>query len=121
MIMKLPSEVELISHFSRHLGGRFQEAGVRIQFQYNEIPGIHFKVALSEEYRAPILRGLKEGMAIHFPDFPENGSVWITEVIEHEVNSCEHAFYLAARLVVEQASSLASLDKVSHATVTPSA
>jgi hypothetical protein len=70
MTISLPGEVELITHFSRHLGPRFEAAGVRVQFHYNQIPGIHFKTEPSEEYREAIVRGLSEGMALHFPEFP---------------------------------------------------
>jgi len=45
-------------------------------------------------------------MALHFPNFPANGSIWITEVIEHEIEACEAAFYRAARSIIEQAYSL---------------
>jgi len=118
MTIRLPGEVELISHFSRHLGPRFESAGVRVQFHYNQIPGVHFKAEPSEEYRAAILRGLREGMALHFPEFPQSGSVWVTEVVEHEVDSSARAFYLAARLVIEQACSLGTLSRAQQ-TVQP--
>lgn len=109
MSIKSPGEVELISHFRRHLGPRFESAGLRVQFHYNQVPGIHFKAEPSEEYRVVILQGLKDGMALHFPNFPESGSVWITEVVEHEADSSAVAFYKAARLVIEQAASLVTL------------
>jgi hypothetical protein len=104
-----PGEVELVSYFSRHLGPRFEAAGLRVQFHYNQQPGIHFKVEPSEEYREAILKGLREGMALRFPDFPSTASIWITEILEDEVASSQRAFYKAARLVVDQANSLCDL------------
>ena len=98
-----PAEVELMSHFNRHLGPKFEAAGLRGQFHYNQEPGIHCKSEPSVEYRAAILAGLQEGMALRFPDFSSTASLWVTEVIEHEVESSQQAFYKAAQLVIEQA------------------
>lgn len=76
-------------------------------FHYNQAPGIHFKAAVSEEYREAILKGIKDGMSIRFPDFPATGSIWITEVTEHPVDSSQIAFYQAARCAIEEAYALA--------------
>ena len=105
----LPGETELVSEFSRHVGPKIEAAGLRIQFHYNQEPGISFKAQPSAEYRAAILQGLQEGMAMRFPDFLSSGSVWVTEVMEHEIDSSSNAFYKAARLVIEQAYALANL------------
>jgi hypothetical protein len=104
-----PGQIELVSYFRKHLGPRFDSAGLRVQFHYNQEPGIHFKVKTSEEYRDAIMKGLLEGMALRFPDFPGTGSIWITEIMEDKVSSSWRAFYLAARLVIEQAYSLVEL------------
>ena len=103
--------MELYSYFSIHHGPRYSAAGLRVQFHYNQVPGIHFKVAPPEEYRAAILRGLQEGLALRFPEFPSSGSLWVTEVTVHEVDSSEQAFYRVARLVIDQAHSLANTAK----------
>jgi len=79
---------------------------LRVQFHYNQKPGVHFKVQPREEYREAILRGIDDGMAARFPSFPSTGSIWITEVLEDEVDSNERAFYNAGRLVIEQAYAL---------------
>jgi hypothetical protein len=47
-------------------------------------------------------------MALRFPDFPETGTVWVVDVKVDQVESSRRAFYRAARLVIEQAFSLAS-------------
>ncbi|MDB6037645.1 MAG: hypothetical protein JWM99_1486 [Verrucomicrobiales bacterium] len=108
-IPKTPGEIELYSYFSQHFGARYEAAGLRVQFHYKQAtPGIYFKVSVSEEYRNEILQGIQVGMASRFPEFPATGSIWITEVTEHEVNSCPRAFYRAALAVVDQAYSLAS-------------
>jgi hypothetical protein len=104
-----PGQVEVYGHFSKHLGPRYMAAGLRLQFHDNQIPGIHFKVAVSEEYREAITKGIEDGMSFRFPDFPETGSVWITEATEHPVDSSRWAFYLAARCVIEQAYALTQL------------
>jgi hypothetical protein len=83
-----------------------ESAGLRVQLQYNQKPGVHFKVEPPEEYRAAILRGIDEGMAARFPDFPKTGSIWITEVLDDKVDSCERAFYKAGRLIIEQSYAL---------------
>jgi hypothetical protein len=106
-----PGELEVYSYFSLHLGPRYHAAGLRIQFHYNQIPGIHFKVAAPDEYRDAILKGIEDGMASRFPQFPDTGSIWITEITNHEVYSSQHAFYNAGRLVVDQAYSLAEIRK----------
>ena len=102
-----PGEIELYSHFSQHLGPKFEAAGLRVQFHYNQTPGIHFQVPATDKYRAAITRGIQEGMTSRFPDFLSTGSVWVTEITEHEIDSCEHAFYRAGRSVIEQAYALA--------------
>ena len=83
-----------------------ESAGLRVQFHYNQLPGIHFKAQPHEEYRNAILKGIEEGMAARFPDFPKTGSVWISEIIDNQIDSCELAFYRAGLLVIEQAYSL---------------
>lgn len=104
-----PGEVEHSSFYSAHLGPRFESAGLRVQFHSNQEPGFHFKAQVSEEHKAAILRGLQDGLALHFPDFPATASVWITEVAEHEIHSSSAAFYNVARLVIEQAAGLLKL------------
>ena len=99
----------MFGRYSIHLGPRFEAAGLRIQFHYNQTPGIHFKTEPPAEYRDSILRGLRDGLASRFPEFPATGSVWILEIAEHEVDSSQRAFYRAARMVIDQAFSLACL------------
>jgi hypothetical protein len=102
----LPGEIEISCFYRNHLGPRMEAAGLRVQFHYNQKPGIHFKVKPCEEYRSAILKGIEEAMAARFPDFPKTGSIWITEILDNEIDSCERAFYRAGRLVIEQAYSL---------------
>lgn len=92
-----------------HLGGRFQSAGLRVQFHYNQVPGIHFKVEPPAEYAEAILNGLQNGLACDFPEFPLTASVWINEVIVHDVASSEAAFYRAGLLVIRQALALVEI------------
>jgi hypothetical protein len=93
MPLTKPGELEIYSYYRQHLGPTMESAGLRVQFHYNQTPGIHFKVNPSKEYRSSILKGIEEGMASRFPDFPTTGSIWITEVLEHEVYSSTRAFY----------------------------
>ena len=102
-----PGQLEVYGYFKKHLGPRLMSAGLRLQFHYNQAPGIHFKAAVSEEYREAILKGIKDGMSIRFLDFPATGSIWITEVTEHPVDSSQIAFYQAARCAIEEAYALA--------------
>ncbi|MFZ2956263.1 MAG: hypothetical protein WA705_05185 [Candidatus Ozemobacteraceae bacterium] len=103
-----PGEIELYSYFNQHLGPRCEAAGLRLQFHYNQTPGIHFRVPVAEPYRVAISRGIQEGLALRFPHFPVTGSIWITEITEHEVYSCERAFYRAGLSIIEQAYALAA-------------
>jgi hypothetical protein len=48
-------------------------------------------------------------MTSRFPDFMPAGSIWVTEVIAHEVDSSQRAFYRAGRLVVDQAYSIGEI------------
>ena len=105
----IPGEVGHYAQYSKHLGPRYEGAGLRIQFHYNQVPGIHFKTSPPEEYREAILKGLQEGLAVRFPDFPSSASVWVTEIAAHEVDSSQMAFYKVARLVIEQAYSLRTM------------
>lgn len=114
-----PGEVEHFSSFNQHLGSRFQSAGLRVQFHYNQIPGIHFKVEPPAEYADAILEGLRHGLDLHFPSFPSTGSVWVNEVIVDEVSSSRAAFYRAALLVIHQASALAEIMEASASSATP--
>ena len=74
-----------------------------MQFHYNQVPGIHFKAEVPSEYREAILKGLRDAMALRFPEFPKSASIWITRVEVHEVDSSRVAFCQVARMVVEQA------------------
>jgi hypothetical protein len=104
-----PGEVEHYAYFSTHLGARFQSAGLRVQFHDNQVPGIHFKVAPPAEYEDAILKGLQDGLDRYFPEFPATASVWIKEIVVHEVYSSREAFYRAALLVIRQALTLVDI------------
>jgi hypothetical protein len=106
LLWRNPGEVEIFAQFNIYLGPRFEAAGLRVQFHYNQTPGIHFKVDPPEEYRGRSLKGIEEGMVARFPNFPSSGRIWITEIAEHEVDSSQRAFYRAGRLVIDQAYSL---------------
>jgi len=110
-----PGEIKVTASYSRHLGPRFEAAGLTLQFHYNQTPGVHFKVDAPALYRNSILKGIEDGMASRFPNFPSTGSIWITEIIEHPVDSCEVAFYRAARSAVEQAYFLPTVTYASQA------
>jgi hypothetical protein len=109
-----PGELEICAYFRAHLGPRFEAARLRVQFHYNQPPGIHFKAESPEEYRAAIIRGIKEGLALRFPMFPSSGTIWITEVIVHEIDSSQRAFYRALRLAIDQAHSLCEVAEGEH-------
>lgn len=109
MPLNHPGEVEHYAFFNAHLGPRFQSAGLRVQFHYNQVPGIHFAVEPPAEYAEAILKGLRDGLIRYFPDFPDSGSVWVKEVTVHEVSSSQAAFYRAGLLVVHQALSLVEI------------
>ena len=106
MTSKVPGELKVSGYFWKHLGGYCAAAGLRIQFEYNQTPGIHFKVEPPEEYGQWILKGLQDGMALRFPEFPPTGSIWITEIQADPVDSSPRAFYQAGRMVIDQALSL---------------
>lgn len=111
MPLNHPGEVEHYAFFSQHLGPRFQSAGLRVQFHYNQTPGIHFIVQPPEEYVEAIKKGLSHGLTRYFPNFPEAGSVWVTEVTVHDVDSSQAAFYRAGLLVMSQAFALAEISE----------
>jgi len=106
-----PGEIELFTHYRRHLGPRFDRAGLRLRSHYNQQPGIQFHVPVSSAYRAAIIRGIEQGMAKRFPDFPTTGSIWVHEIVEDDVESSEHAFYTVARAAIEQAYTIASVGR----------
>jgi hypothetical protein len=101
-----PGEVELYCFYKQHLGPCMESAGLRVQFHYNQAPGIHFRVQPRDEFRQAILQGIEDGLAERFPDFPPTGAIWIKEITEHESDSSARAFYRAGRLVVDQAYAL---------------
>lgn len=104
-----PGDLEVYSQFSQHLGPRFEAPGLSVQFHWIQLPGLHFKVRSEPDYEAAIQQGITEAMAAHFPDFPKKGSIWVTKITAHEIDSSVRAFYLAAQLVIEQAYSLRAL------------
>ena len=101
-----PGELELAVSFRKHLGGHFAAASLRIQFHHNQTPGIHFKVAVPTEFQDAIRAGLRDGVAVRFPNFPANASIWVLDVEVDPVDSSWRAFYCAARLIIDQASAL---------------
>jgi hypothetical protein len=104
--MNAPGPVEVYGRYRKHLGPRYEAAGLGIQFHYNQAPGVSFRVEPPGQYRGAILRGIADGMTERFPDFPSSGSIWIIEISEDEIDSSEQAFYRAARMVVDQAFAL---------------
>jgi hypothetical protein len=100
----LPGEVEIEAYFRAHQV-RMVSAGLRIQFHHNQPPGIHFKVEPPREYRAAIVRGIQDGLALRFPDLPDGASVWVTGITADPVESSSATFYQVARMVVDLAHS----------------
>ena len=113
-----PGELEVYGYFSAHLGPRSVAAGLRIQFLYNQSPGIHFKAQPPEEYRDSIVKGLLDGLAVRFPEL-SSASIWITEVTAHAVDSSQRAFYRAARMAIDQAFSLVESRNAEQSAVPP--
>lgn len=70
---------------------------------------MHFIVPPPEEYVDAILKGLRQGLARYFPNFPDSGCVWVKELTVHDVDSSPAAFYRAALLVMNQAFTLAEI------------
>lgn len=98
MRLNHPGEVEHYAFFKSHLGSRFESASLKVQFHYNQEPGMHFIVQPPEEYADAIRKGLSQLLALYFPTFPNSGSVWITETTVDDVSSSPAAFYRAALL-----------------------
>jgi hypothetical protein len=67
MSLRHPGEVEHLAFFSAHLGGRFQSAGLRVQFHHNQEPGIHFTIQPPREYADAIINGISDGLTRYFP------------------------------------------------------
>ena len=109
MPLNHPGEIEHYAFFNAHLGPRYQSAGLRVQFHYNQAPGIHFVVEPPAEYAESILKGLRDGLTRYFPDFPDSGSVWVKEVTVNDVSSSQTAFYRVGLLVMRQALSLVEI------------
>jgi hypothetical protein len=107
--MNVPRVLEISGKFRQHHGPRYSGAGLTIQFHYNQTPGIHFKVQVDDEFREYILKGLKDGMASRFPDFPSTGSIWITGIDDNGIDSSQNAFYKAARMAIEQAFAISTI------------
>ena len=112
MSLNHPGEVEHYAFFCSHLGPRLQSAGLRVQFHYNQIPGIHFAVDPPTEYEEAILKGLTHGLNHCFPHFPACGSVLVKEVTVHDVESSQTAFYRAGLLVMRQALALVEITEL---------
>jgi hypothetical protein len=45
-------------------------------------------------------------MAYRFPTFPETGSIWLIGIREDYVESSQAAFYIAARMAIDEAYSM---------------
>lgn len=97
-----PVEIELYLSFSQHLGPRYEAAGLRVQFHYNQMPGVHFRVPVADEYWEAILRGIQDGMAARFPRHLDYRGLVARDAFS------QRAFYRAARSIVEQAYMLAT-------------
>ncbi len=96
--------MEIYSYYNKNLGPKSQSAGLRVQFIENRgEPGIHYKTDVGHEYRAAIVKGLEDGLAIRFPDSRHTASITIEASDEHPIDSCPNAFYLTARCIIEQA------------------
>ena len=112
MNASFPGDLEIDCGYSQHLGPRFEGAAIKIQFHRNQIPGIHFKVEDSEEYRNSNIKGITDGLHDRFPDFPASASVWITGISEHPIDSSQRAFYRVGRLAIDQAFSLRNMKDI---------
>jgi hypothetical protein len=115
-----PGEVEHYSWYAQHTGPRFHSTGLGIAFHYNQPPGIHFKTSLLLEYQAAIVKGIEDGLAECFPDFPSTGSIWISKASIDDVHSSQTAFYRVALLVIRQAKALMEISDRTYTEGAPS-
>lgn len=106
--MTTPGELEVFASYRRHLGPRYEAAGVRLQFHYNQVPGIHLRAEVPVEYRDAIVDGIETAMSRRYPGLLSRASVWVVEIVDDEVDSSPVAFRRAAEAAIEQAYFLAS-------------
>ena len=65
-----PGELEVYGYFSAHLGPRSVAAGLRIQFLYNQSPGIHFRGSLRKSIETPLSKVFWMDWLCDFPSYP---------------------------------------------------
>jgi hypothetical protein len=106
MTYKSPGLLKVYGWFRLILGPRSEAAGLGIQFDYDQAPGVHFKTQPPEQYRDHIVKGILDGLALRFPELLSTGSISIIEITADPVNSSQRAFYRAALMAIDQAFSL---------------
>lgn len=100
----MPTNIEVHASFSRHLGPRYERAGVSLQFHPNQGVGIACKVPGAEpSYEQAVVKGIEDGLSARYGSAPMRCAIWITKMEQHPTDSSELAFYLAARGAIDLA------------------
>jgi hypothetical protein len=102
--MNAPRQLEVFGSFRRHLGPRFEAAGVGLVFLPDRPFGVDFTVECSDPLViSAIRRGIEERVSELFSDLRCSFRVQVSKIDYDEVDSCARAFYLAARAAIDQA------------------
>ncbi|AFM13992.1 hypothetical protein [Turneriella parva] len=97
-----PIETVLSYDYTRHLGPRFDSAGIKIEIlpSNTSLEVIADPNLRNPEYFEAAKRGVFEGLELIFPNEKFTGKIIIRDLIAHEVHSSEVAFLRGAKALV---------------------
>jgi hypothetical protein len=102
--IRAPSQIEIYGSFRRHLGPRFESAGIGLVFLSDENFGVDCIAECSDPLVVPaIRRGIEERVSELFSNLRHRFRVEVVKIDYHNVDSSARAFYLAARAAIDQA------------------
>ena len=108
---KFAGQIQIEYRFSRHLGPRIEAAGVTLDLCTSEEYSFMSKVKWPDaDYTSAVERGARDGLTESGIDPDQGVSITLKEISFHEVDSCERAFYLAAKCAAQSKENIKSND-----------
>gem|GEM_PF-4807885 len=95
---KFAGQIEIEYRFSQHLGPRFDAAGVTLDLCTNGHYSFKSEVKWPDkDYTPAVERGARDGLTESGIDPDQGVSIILKDISFHAIDSCERAFYLAAK------------------------
>lgn len=110
--MKSLGEIKIKYFYSRHLGPRYESAGIELNLSIsNKYKFINKKKDIDRKYLDAIKKGVLAGLKDIDFDINNGVRIELIDYTEHPVDFCEVAFYIAARIAIRSRIDISEITK----------